>query len=1110
MSNLELHNFVEDYVCQDNDDIQWKTASRYEFFKLRSDPKKDKKEGNYFYHQEVFLRYVRQYNKIFNIQGTGTGKSGSIINVAEYYKNNAEGIKRVYVLQPGPPTVKDFKSQIRKLSQQKEYNNLKIRSALTERSRKNNINRIINEWYSVETYRQFAKRNAGDEIIKEEFSDCIIFMDEAHKLRNLDDNDGGTLTSSELDNIYQFLWRVTHLAERSKIIISTATPMINETKEFALLLNLLLPMNFQLPINISNTFYDRTTLSQLEPYLRGKITFIKFLESKIIVNNMGTILNDYNHNILMPKNVNYKGEALIPIKKDIVDNNIVTLQEVKEKKQPLVEAVEKKFASQAKVFMLPMTNIQLETYNKTIKDTGAFFINQRYASIFVFPNGQYGNKGFKNYIDKDEYGNYTFKDSIVYRNENREIVRFPSLKKYFQTDSEENIEKSLLNLGNMSSKFKFFIEKELKASRQEKPGNSFCYIEFVEGSGAEVLGLLLKTFGFEEFTTTVDPFNIRTGKLDGISKGKRFAFLTGKSNNIETTLKLFNSRENMHGEYIQMIIASKLARDGVNIFNVLRGYIMTPSWHESGMYQALSRFIRADSHDYLYDLYDKKIKIEIYRLAATRENELELVKKGNYDKLCIDIKNYLISEEKNIKNKRIIRFMKQVAFDAYLNYDRNTIKEVESFTDESDYGERFFKIWKARGAPNNKIRTGIARNQGPNMSEIVSNTYNLLYAQNNICQIKEKIITILQKNFYMSVDNIKRELEKDKIEYSDYIIFQAIYELVYNNETIANYQNTLLYKIFNKGDIIFIKRENLKHSNRLSTENDIYFIEPLPMITKKLPGEEEEIKYEKMKAYLMDKSKAEIRDYYILRQYYTLFKRLLEESLVALKNDNLNSLFRNILDLMSNYYMVVDKPRAYLEAGEKALVEMPKGQGRKRAANSDAGLKKLNFAKIKDERSREKIYVHFYKESEKTAFAISSILESSNRVIRILTDNTFEDASLVETYVYNYLFTQEYNKILQKYKQSKYYGTYILRGGENEEFIADKKKNFFRIIDNSNERNKGIMCLFNSTANNIKILKYLDTEKKYDDLTKGRPRKNEICAAILNLFREKDLLFESF
>ena len=62
---------------------------------------------------------------------------------------------------------------------------------------------------------------------------------------------------------------------------------------------------------------------------------------------------------------------------------------------------------------------------------------------------------------------------------------------------------------------------------------------------------------------------------------------------------------------------------------------------------------------------------------------------------------------------------------------------------------------------------------------------------------------------------------------------------------------------------------------------------------------------------------------------------------------------------MSNYYMVVDKPRAYLEAGEKALVEMPKGQGRKRAANSDAGLKKLNFAKIKDERSREKVYVHF-------------------------------------------------------------------------------------------------------------------------------------------------------
>ena len=187
MINYQLHDFIEDYVCQDNNDIQWKTACRYEFNELISRSDKAEKKGRFFHHQELFLRYLRQYNKIFNIQGTGTGKSGTVINIAEFYKSHSEGIKRVYVLQPGPPTVKEFKKQIIKLSDPREYTSLKLRSATTERSKRNNLNRLINDWYSVETYQQFAKRRYNDEIIKEEYSDCVIFMDEAHKLRNLDD-----------------------------------------------------------------------------------------------------------------------------------------------------------------------------------------------------------------------------------------------------------------------------------------------------------------------------------------------------------------------------------------------------------------------------------------------------------------------------------------------------------------------------------------------------------------------------------------------------------------------------------------------------------------------------------------------------------------------------------------------------------------------------------------------------------------------------------------------------------------------------------------------------------------------------------------------------------
>ena len=72
-----------------------------------------------------------------------------------------------------------------------------------------------------------------------------------------------------------------------------------------------------------------------------------------------------------------------------------------------------------------------------------------------------------------------------------------------------------------------------------------------------------------------------------------------ETENLRSILELFNSPENKHGDYLQLIIAAKVARDGINLANTVRGYIVSPTWHESGSHQALSRFIRATSHEEL-------------------------------------------------------------------------------------------------------------------------------------------------------------------------------------------------------------------------------------------------------------------------------------------------------------------------------------------------------------------------------------------------------------------------------------------------------------------------------------------------------------------------------
>ena len=71
-------------------------------------------------------------------------------------------------------------------------------------------------------------------------------------------------------------------------------------------------------------------------------------------------------------------------------------------------------------------------------------------------------------------------------------------------------------------------------------------------------------------------------------------------------------------------------------------------------------------------------------------------------------------------------------------------------------------------------------------------------------------------------------------------------------------------------------------------------------------------------------------------------------------------------------------------------------------------------------------------------------------------------------------------KEAKQYKKSKYYGTYILRGGEKETNISKKRNNFFRIIDTSKERNKGQICKTETYENLIKIIKYLNPKKNIE------------------------------
>lgn len=1137
MTSFMLDDFIEDYPSQDDEDIQWKIAERKEFYELQSlgalasrteQLEGDGKQGRFFNHQELLLRYVRHNDRIFNIQDTGTGKTGGIIDIAEFYKKNNQGIKRIHVIVPGKSVKDAFKDQIRKLSDPEEYTNERILKAMAmeggQKIVKNNLNRLFNEWYSINTYKVFAKEKLNDEQIIEQYSDCIFFLDEVHWFRNSTNNKDET-TKREMEEVYSYFWRIFHLAKRSKVIIATATPMIIKTEDFVPLINLLLPEGRQLPEYID---YNMVTLEQLEPYFRGLFTYIRFDNKYINIIEKGESLEKYKHNLMVASNEKGNPKTLPPVEKSVENGKIVTIFE------PEYEEIRlKKMAvsSYIKMVMVTMSSHQLKSYRKYSKTHKNFGYSSLQAALFVFPNGMISREAEKIYLDYDEKKNMVFRTSkegeeITYRDKGGKINKEKGLGHYFPAyhiKSEEAREKSLENLRMMSCKFHYFLVNEL-----DKKGSSFCYIQYVVAAGAKLLGLFLRMFGYDEIRNVSSIYDTKGDRIYGIKKKKRYAILTAETPDIQSVINVFNSKDNIDGEYIQIIIGTEAVRDGINLKNVRRGYIMTPGWHESGMYQAMRRFIRAESHKLLYEREGDKIDVEIYRLAATAENEIGRIKKGGIEKGTIDVRNYIRSEDKDISLKRIFRFMKITAWDAYLNYTRNVLPTDVSYTPSADYGEKYFTIWGSEESPSgapglpSPKRNGIALNQGPNKYDVIYNTYNIFYSSEVIKRVKSEIQELFKTIDFIEVDDFKKILREKRIISNDYTFYNSIEEMILNREIIKDTRGIIDCVLTITGSLLHLRRFNFHQNDYISTEKNIYFDFPYLPIYNHSEEEEEDIykKLESLRRGDLPLSKEDITRYYVTNQNYEFFKRLLEDSIIRIRDGDpkpINELFVSMFD---NYVLETKIPYGYIRETRKALSgENRTGQGRMRGEKSIAGLKYINLDEVDPEydmpdegpsEGGKTVYVHFYRSTEKTGFGITSILEGKERQIRILSGDEFADADIAENFVYNYLFNKKYDVIMADYRKSKYYGTYILRGSENEKDLVKKERSFFRIVDNTNPRNKGLVCGSGKVKNLKPILTYVDTEKRYTNIWDEKSKKNQVCEILRKLFQERGLLFTSF
>jgi len=1124
--SLELEDLVYTYPFYHDVDIQKKITAKEEFrevFGIVSEPPPEK--GQLFRHQTFFKRLMRQVDEQMLIWQTGVGKACGYITISEYYKHIADSLeelrkvsaqpdtlqppyKRAYILVKGENLVQDVKNQILCRCTDGDYITQQIIDSKTDKAKKSNITRSISRFYEILTYGEFAKMAfaLSDDQARIEFSNCIFVVDEVHNIN--DDTDGGELkVDPKTGNSYYFkmkknkktgqieekivenrwiwdqMFRIFHLVFPRKVILCSATPMTNTPSELASRLNLILPIDRQLPDNID---WNTVGLDVLEPYFRGLISYVRALDTGALPTYRGKVLN-----------ASYMVE-----------------------KEEDGEIVETEVAAQMIVYETVMANKQLKVYDKAVnnpeslrpdtKHPEAFDDLKRQVSNFVFPDGSTGKVGYKKYVISDKNANF--------------YKATPELASYL---------KDPVKFRSLSAKF-FEIIRLCK----ETPGNCWCYIEYIKGSGAVVLGLSFAYNGFENYNEGSSVFISSgsgassvcgSGAEDSknrkirIAKKRRYALLTSNTSASQQSsiLELFNSYENRHGEYIKVVIGSPQSRDGINLANVLQVHLAGPGWNQSGSYQAESRAIRSTSHVDLIEEERQKLReqgksaqeianaqviINIYQHAAVLPEDLDV------DLESIDLSRYELSERKDRKIKRIMRMMKQTAVDCQINYQRNVRPKDVDYSAACDYDICQYKC--VSRAP----------------KEVDYTSFDVLYSSGIVDAIKEEIRDIFRVVFRLSFEELYEELKYDKK-----FVDLAVTDLVEQKVPLTSRYGIVSY-LREDGSYLFLRYDYPLNVFEKPGAVSLSEYSELLIGTRTRNLEEYNGMLQRESADIFD---VDI-DRLTLENKILLLESALEKYYIS-KDESPK--IQAILDHFRSNIFIEKEPVAGIEYVTEIKKNRGKGRGRKPKPGSKMKLKddqNTELGEILSEpSSKVNVFFHnLYSTSKvQTAYSLNVIYKQLEGKIRLRksNENEWKDAGELEEIVYNKIISEK----SKRGKDADIYGNILEDGNfrivdrtkETDGAVEDKRKksrglvcNFWKVpalhdlcwrlqfmpFDISTPDTKSMKTFLNAKKEKVKDLNTFSDEKIkfYYVWYKSGASKAKICSMLLEYFKENDLMEE--
>ena len=700
---------------------------------------------------KTFMSPNTPYNSILLFHGTGVGKTCSSISIAENFRDYLVSNNKKINVMLNPSIKENFKNNIFNIEKFKSGNGKDqcTKSKFSDESKispddsreviTKKINKIINNRYKFFGYIEFSNtirnlKKFNNELyikkVKEMFSNTVMIIDEVHNIKEGGSKDGKKLPA--------YLLEVLGIADNMKLILLSATPMFDKAEEIIFILNLLLTNDKRETITKTNMF-DKD----------GRIT-------------------PYGKNVLLDKSRGYisylRGEHPLKFPKRLYPDIYGDKQLLKPSDFPTKdinnnEIPEDKRIQNLKIISCEMKDYQLKQYEsmdiKTSDDDyGSFNINGLMASNIVFPN-----------INKSE----TIKELIGDSGLNTIVKKKKNKYSFLKEEYKEFFDKK--KIGEYSTKISNILD-----NIDESEGIVFIYSRFL-GSGIIPLALTLELNGYSNYGGSL----LENGK----TQDKQYILITGDNelskNSYLNYLKIENQNE--EGKKVKVIIGSETAAEGLDFKFIRQVHILDPWFHMNKLEQVIGRAIRNCSH---IKLPFKHRNVLVYQYASVAPKKYE----------TIDLKMYRISEQKQKNIAEVEYLIKTNAIDCGLN------KELNRFTD-AIYKQKF-KIKISRKDIKKEIEIGLHDLDNSKIcnfkncdfkclpdsesSASNSNTLDYRFIEDNIDEIKTFIKTFYTKQFYYTLNDIKKFYKAEYDE--DYnLLYYSLNELVENSELLKDPYN---------------------------------------------------------------------------------------------------------------------------------------------------------------------------------------------------------------------------------------------------------------------------------------------------------------------------------